>query len=1601
MSKIIGNPVGTTLPKPNWNQNDPSKGDYIKNKPFGEESDGVIKTLDEKFIPDSIARANDVDDKFDTLVGNTPVSTQINEALANIDTEVSWNDLTDKPFSETSNKTVYYSGDLASGDDWVFNGGTAEAEQYRLNGTTFNVTIDGVTYENVPVDRFNAGSMSYYYYIGNPTIATTYPYVNDNGFPFAFCQYEGTTDPGQFKHKTLTDTVSVEIYQEDTTIVSLDAKFLPDSVGTVKSVNGITPDETGNVETIVVHSDWNINDENDAGYIKNRTHYQNIVKDNVWIEKTTLEANEQSISGYLSSNGATIILGNAIYPNLQWKVVQTAVPDPGTVIFGNFSLYDATFEDNGLPFCISWYRRSSVINVVVTDEIALPTTLEVFNGTIEYVPLDEKYIPDVYMKKSESNAIQIIEFDTPRDFAVSSTYDRIKELVENGVCVLLKDNSMTHSGFPCVSNPVTIDPETGYMSCEFVTSGNSIYHHEWQDSFASIFGYTTHFENEQGRVLEWTGEHSDSDSYYPSMKTMAGYVDETVANQIEQKADKSEVTALSALVGTTSVATQVGAGVTSANSYTDEKIANLLDNSSEAVDSIYELRDAMEDNADAIAALETIAGNKASASDLTSHTSNKNNPHEVNLSQLGVTATAAELNIMDGVTATTAELNYVDGVTSNIQTQLDAKVPTSRKVNGKALSADITLSASDVGADVSGSASNALSSAKSYTDAEITEWVGTSTVASQINTAVSTKANTSDLTSHTTNATAHITATERTNWNAAKTHADSDHAPSDAEPNQNAFSNVTVGSTTIAADSKMDTLTLAGSNVTITPDTTSDKVTIGITKDNVTAALGYTPPTADTTYSAAGSSLGLVKSGGDVTISDGVITVKDDSHAHVISNVDGLQTALDAKATASDLSDLKTLVGTTAVSTQIANAIAGKSDVGHTHDDQYYTEAEIDTKLSGKSDTSHTHDSYVNQNAFGKVKVGSSTITADSTTDTLTLTAGDNITLTPDTSGDSVTITAKDTVYTHPTSGVTAGTYKSVTVDANGHVTKGTNPTTLAGYGITDAAAKDHTHEYAASGHDHNDVYYTETEIDSKFNTLVGTTSVSSQISSAIANKVDKVSGKGLSTNDLTATLKSNYDAAYTHSQKTTGNPHKVTKSDVGLGNVENKSSATIRGEITKENVTTALGFTPSESTHTHSYIPTSEKGANSGVATLDANGKVPTSQLPSYVDDVLEYAKQASFPATGETGKIYIAQDTNKTYRWSGSAYVVISETLALGETSSTAYAGNKGKANAEAITALQGLVGTTAVSTQINNAIAETKYAGSSSVGGSATSAVKLDTSTAGSATQPVYFTSGKPKACTHTLEASVPSNAVFTDTKYTAGSGLSLDGTTFKNNAAIYFVPKDDFTTTAGSSTSGSYLSTKWSVTDVDGIKTPFDGMQIAVRVPAAGVSTAGVVLSINGGASGSYYPVVRLVNSSVSTYYGVNSTILLTFNASQTATAYLSSNTSSTVTGCWQIADYNADTKTTAGTSNKTGAKMYLVGGTSQSSSGVTTYTNKNCYVGTDNALYSNGSKVAIDSDVTALETLVGTTAVSTQISNALGTYEFITTDDIDTICGGSI
>ena len=146
-------------------------------------------------------------------------------------------------------------------------------------------------------------------------------------------------------------------------------------------------------------------------------------------------------------------------------------------------------------------------------------------------------------------------------------------------------------------------------------------------------------------------------------------------------------------------------------------------------------------------------------------------------------------------------------------------------------------------------------------------------------------------------------------------------------------------------------------------------------------------------------------------------------------------------------------------------------------------------------------------------------------------------------------------------------------------------------------------------------------------------------------------------------------------------NPHAVTKTQVGLSNVSNvlqasKSEFDVHTEDTVKHITTSersnwnakqnnLGFTPEN---------ISNKGMAGGYASLNSAGKIPASELPSYVDDVVEGTALANLPTTGETGKIYVTTNDNKTYRWSGTAYAEISASLALGNTSSTAYRGDLG---------------------------------------------------------------------------------------------------------------------------------------------------------------------------------------------------------------------------------------------------------------------------------------------------------------------------------------
>lgn len=224
-----------------------------------------------------------------------------------------------------------------------------------------------------------------------------------------------------------------------------------------------------------------------------------------------------------------------------------------------------------------------------------------------------------------------------------------------------------------------------------------------------------------------------------------------------------------------------------------------------------------------------------------------------------------------------------------------------------------------------------------------------------------------------------------------------------------------------------------------------------------------------------------------------------------------------------------------------------------------------------------------------------------------------------------------------------------------------------------------------------------------KYLDLTGLQAYHNGIKGKLNNKVDKVSGKSLSTNDFTTTLKNKLDGIEASAdvnviEKVKVNGTQLTPDSTKAVNVTVPTKTSqitndsgfitshqdISGKEDKSNKLISWGTTPSDTKYPSEKlvkdsldlkINTSLKGVANGLAELDSTGKVPSSQLPSFVDDVIEVNSYSVLPTTGESGKIYVTIDTNKTYCWGGSSYVEISSSLAIGETATTAYRGDKGK--------------------------------------------------------------------------------------------------------------------------------------------------------------------------------------------------------------------------------------------------------------------------------------------------------------------------------------
>ncbi len=270
-------------------------------------------------------------------------------------------------------------------------------------------------------------------------------------------------------------------------------------------------------------------------------------------------------------------------------------------------------------------------------------------------------------------------------------------------------------------------------------------------------------------------------------------------------------------------------------------------------------------------------------------------------------------------------------------------------------------------------------------------------------------------------------------------------------------------------------------------------------------------------------------------------------------------------------------------------------------------------------------------------------------------------------------------------SGVTAGTYgnaasiPAITVDAKGRVTSvTTNTVSVTSASITDfaeaamdAAAGSITsgvHSGITASYDDaaNRIGFSLTSTGVSAGTYgtstsVGTVTIDAQgrvtsaTNTAIAYPVTSVAGKTgavtLSTADVSEDVTNKY-----------------------FTTARARSSISVSGSLSYDSITGVISYTTpvtsvfgrtgavtlqsSDVTGALTYTPenSANKGVANGYASLDATGKVPAAQLPSYVDDVVEAAAIGGFPVTGESGKIYVALDTGKTYRWGGSAYVEIS---------------------------------------------------------------------------------------------------------------------------------------------------------------------------------------------------------------------------------------------------------------------------------------------------------------------------------------------------------
>lgn len=346
------------------------------------------------------------------------------------------------------------------------------------------------------------------------------------------------------------------------------------------------------------------------------------------------------------------------------------------------------------------------------------------------------------------------------------------------------------------------------------------------------------------------------------------------------------------------------------------------------------------------------------------------------------------------------------------------------------------------------------------------------------------------------------------------------------------------------------------------------------------------------------------------------------------------------------------------------------------------------TKLSGIASGAE-----VNQNAFSNVKVGSTTVAADAKTDTVELAPASNslISITGDATNDKVTFDVDKDLSKYDNTNAGFITQSDIPEGVQPYTSDPAMNGTASAGSSEKFSRGDHVHPVdtsrAAASHTHGNVTN-----DGKLQTSDVTIANGDKLVITDSSDGNKIARASVSFDGSTATKaltqKGTFENFNNYSHPTAtaaaaaavkvgndGLGHVVLgdalgKADVGLGNVENKSSATIRGEMTSSNVTDALGYTP---------VNSSNVGAANGICPLDANSKIDSQYLPSYVDDVVEAyirsgqtALSSAWLATGsasgtaitpEAGKIYVLMNSSSDYpentqfRWGGTSYVKLND--------------------------------------------------------------------------------------------------------------------------------------------------------------------------------------------------------------------------------------------------------------------------------------------------------------------------------------------------------